>query len=61
MANRGIMRDGLQELCIVSKQENLAEGNSGRKVVNLHQKHQLMYARPDREQIRGVTVDANEV
>ena len=38
MANRSIVRDGLQELCVVGKQENLAEGNRAGKVVNVHQK-----------------------
>ena len=38
MANRSIVRDGLQELCVVGEQENLAEGNRAVKVVNVYQK-----------------------
>ena len=38
MANRSIARDGLQELCIVDKQENLYEGNRAGKVINVQQK-----------------------
>ena len=55
MANKGILRDGLQELCVVSKQENLAKGNRVGNVVNVHQKQKgaqnapLGYARPDME------------
>ena len=61
------MRDGLQELCVVSKLENLVEGNRAGKVVNVHQKQKgaqnapLGYARHEREQVRGVTIDTNKV
>ena len=51
MANRGIVRDGLQELCAVSKQGSLAEGNRAGKVVNVQQKQKgpkiLPWGMPD--------------
>ena len=58
MANRGITRDGLEELCVVSKQENVAEANRARKVVNVQEKQKgaqnapLGYAKRDNEQVR---------
>ena len=67
MANRSIMSDGFQKLCIVNKQKSFAEGKRAGKVINLHQKQKeaqdapLGYAISDREQIRGVTVNTNKV
>ena len=67
MANRSIVRNGLQEPCVVSKHENLAEGNIAGKVVIVQQKQKvaqnapLGYARPGREQVSEVTFDTSKV